>query len=68
MTRTFGFFAIGELAAELGTRVVCNTNLIRRMLGNPVCVGGFVVTLVLAGLVVVLLGYQPGQQVKVQVV
>ena len=55
MTRAFGFFAIGKLAAELGTGIVCDTDLLGRVLGNPISVGGFVGTLILDGLVVVLL-------------
>jgi len=55
MTRALGLFAIGELATELGARVVCDTDLFGRVLRNPVSVGGFVDMLILASLMVVLL-------------
>lgn len=55
VTRPLRLFAVGELTAELGTRVVCNTDLLGCMLGHPVCVGVFVGTFILIGLVVVLL-------------
>jgi hypothetical protein len=55
MTGALGLIVTGELAAELGARVVCDTNLLGRVPGNPVPVGSFVGMLVLAGLMVVLL-------------